>query len=159
MEIPFGMKKTVLILMFALCYGLSAQTDIYRRYAKQPHVKVASVSNFSINSKTQVDVTVIEAVDDAGWNWMMKEFSISPLQQSQMNDLREGADVVTFARRNRNNPSQNAPVVNEQIDVANSCYVGISYLKRTLYIFSADSEEESEAVVSLLVKKMMHSAK
>ena len=91
------MKKTVLILMLALCYGLSAQTDIYRRYAKQPHVKVASVSNFSINSKTQVDVTVIEAVDDAGWNWMMKEFSISPLQQSQMNDLREGADVALLA--------------------------------------------------------------
>ncbi|MBO4586845.1 MAG: hypothetical protein J5677_03405 [Bacteroidales bacterium] len=153
------MKRLVLVIMLlAACYA-SAQTDLYRRYAKQSHVKVASVSNFSISNDAQVDVTVIEAIDEEGWEWMMKEFYISHLQPEQMQNLREGSDVVTFARRSRSNPRDNAPVKDEQIDVAGSCYLGISYLNRAVYIFCADSEEQYDAVVTLLVKKIMRGSR
>lgn len=145
------------MLLVACC--VSAQTDLYRRYAKQSHVKVASVSNFSISNDAQIDVTVIEAVDDEGWEWMMNEFYISRLQPEQMQNLREGSDVVTFARRSRSNPRDNAPVKDEQIDVAGSCYMGISYLNRAVYIFCADSEEQYDAIVTLLVKKIMRSGR
>ena len=153
------MKRIVLVFMLLVACCVSAQTDLYRRYAKQSHVKVASVSNFSISNDAQVDVTVIEAIDDEGWEWMMKEFYISRLQPEQMQNLREGSDVVTFARRSRSNPRDNAPVKDEQIDVAGSCYLGISYLNRAVYIFCADSEEQYDAVVTLLVKKIMRSSR
>ena len=144
------MKRIVLVFMLLVACCVSAQTDLYRRYAKQSHVKVASVSNFSISNDAQIDVTVIEAVDDEGWEWMMNEFYISRLQPEQMQNLREGSDVVTFARRSRSNPRDNAPVKDEQIDVAGSCYMGISYLNRAVYIFCADSEEQYDAIVTLL---------
>lgn len=153
------MKRIVLVLMLLVACGVSAQTDLYRRYAKQSNVKVASVSNFAIDNESRVDVTVIEAIDDDGWEWMMKEFYISRLQPEQMQNLREGSDVVTFARRSRSNPRQNAPVVNEQVDVAGSCYIGISYLNRAVYIFCADTEEQYDAIVSLLVKKIMRNSR
>lgn len=153
------MKRIVLVFMLLVACCVSAQTDLYRRYAKQSHVKVASVSNFSISNDAQIDVTVIEAVDDEGWEWMMNEFYISRLQPEQMQNLREGSDVVTFARRSRSNPRDNAPVKDEQIDVAGSCYMGISYLNRAVYIFCADSEEQYDAVVTLLVKKIMRSGR
>ncbi len=147
-------------LLLLLCLlpftPLQAQTELYKRYAGQDGVKVASVSNFAIDSVTRVDVTVLEAEDDAGWAWMKKEFYIGELSPEQQAGLSEGFDAVLFARRSRSNPSENAPVKNEQIDIAGSCYMGISYLNQAVYIFCADSEEQYDAVVSLLVKKIMH---
>ena len=144
---------------FLLHLTLQAQTELYNRYASQPGVKVASVSGFAIDSNARVDVTVIEAEDDEGWTWMKKEFFIGDLSPEQQAGLSEGFDAVLFARRSRSNPRENAPVKNEEVDVAGSCYLGISYLNRAVYIFCADSEEQYDAVVSLLVKKIMHQSR
>ncbi len=152
------MAKRVFVLTMVLLssFAVQAQTDLYRRYASQPGVKVASVSNFAIDSTSRVDVTVIEAEDDNGWAWMKKEFYIGELSPEQQAGLGEGFDAVLFARRSRANPRDNAPVHNEEIDIAGSCYIGISYLNQVVYIFCADGEDEYDAVVSLLVKKIMH---
>lgn len=161
MEIPDGMKKLLNIaILFALVSTtLHAQTDLYKRYASQPGVKVASVSGFAIDSASHVDVTVVEAEDDDGWAWMKSEFYIGDLAPEQEDGLRDGSDVVLFARRSRINPRENAPVVGESIDVATSCYMGVSYLQRAVYIFCADSEAQSDAIATLLVKKIMHSSR
>ena len=143
---------------FSIFNSVHAQTELYKRYADQPGVKVASVSNFAIDSTSKVDVTVIEAVDDEGWAWMKKEFYIGDLSPEQQAGLSEGFDAVLFARRSRSNPRDNAPVKDEQVDIAGSCYMGISYLNQAVYIFCADSEEQYDAVATLLVKKIMHSS-
>ena len=91
----------------------------------------------------------------SGWEWMKREFYIGDLSPEQQAGLDEGYDAVLFARRSRHNPRENAPIRDEQIDIAGSCYLGISYLNRAVYIFCADNEEQYDAVVSLLVKKIM----
>ena len=156
------MKRIILIILAAhlsLLASVHAQTELYNRYAQQEGVKVASVSGFAIDSVSRVDVTVIEAVDDEGWAWMKGEFYIGDLATEQEQGLHEGSDVVLFARRSRSNPKDNAPVVGENIDVAASCYMGVSYLQRTVYIFCADSEAQSDAIATMLVKKIMHAAR
>lgn len=153
------MKRFALLLTLLASLAASAQTDLYRRYASQPGVKVASVSNFAIDSTSRVDVTVIEAEDDAGWLWMKAEFFIAELSPQQQAGLLQGFDAVLFARRSRINPRENAPIRDEQLDVAGSCYIGVSYLNRAVYIFCADSEEQYDAVATLLVKKIMHSGR
>lgn len=152
--------KFLLFLPLILLASLAAQgqTELYNRYASQPGVRVASVSGFAIDT-ARVDVTVLEAQDDEGWEWMKKEFYIGDLSPEQQAGLDEGFDAVLFARRSRANPRDNAPIHDEQIDVAGSCYLGISYLNRAVYIFCADSEDEYDAVVSLLVKKIMHNGR
>ena len=157
MKKVLGYWLWVMVLLAPL--AVHGQTDLYKRYASQPGVKVASVSNFAIDSATRVDVTVIEAEDDEGWNWMKREFYIGDLSPEQQAGLSEGYDAVLFARRSRANPRDNAPVKNEEIDIAGSCYIGISYLNQAVYIFCADSEDEYDAVVSLLVKKIMHNGR
>lgn len=149
----------MLVLVLAATYNVAAQTELYQRYASQPNIKVASVSNFALDSTSHVDVTVIAAEDDAGWEWMKREFYIGDLAPEQQANLREGSDVVLFARRNRSNPREKAPVVGENINIAASCYMGISYLSRAVYVFCADSEEEYDAVVTRLVKKIMHQSR
>ena len=144
------------MLVLAATQGVAAQTDLYRRYASQPDVKVASVSNFALDSTSRVDVTVLSAEDDAGWEWMKREFHIGDLSPEQQAGLDEGSDVVLFARRSRSNPRENAPIEGEHVNMAASCYLGISYLSRAVYVFCADTEEEYDAVVTRLVKKIMH---
>lgn len=145
--------------MLLASLAAQGQTELYQRYASQSGVKVASVSGFAIDSTARVDVTVLEAEDDEGWEWMKKEFYIGNLSPEQQAGLDEGYDAVLFARRSRSNPRENAPILNEEVDVAGSCYLGISYLNRAVYIFCADSEEQYDAVVSLLVKKIMHTGR
>lgn len=159
MEIPYGMKRLALLLLLLASLAAVAQTDLYQRYASQPNVKVASVSNFALDSTAKVDVTVIAAEDDAGWEWMKREFYIGDLAPEQQANLQEGSDVVLFARRSRSNPRENAPIVDENINVAASCYMGISYLSRAVYVFCADTEEQYDAIVALLIKKIMHNSR
>ena len=154
------MKKCkILVLVLLASLAAQGQTELYQRYASQTGVKVASVSGFAIDSTARVDVTVLEAENDEGWEWMKKEFYIGNLSPEQQAGLDEGYDAVLFARRSRSNPRENAPILNEEVDVAGSCYLGISYLNRAVYIFCADSEEQYDAVVSLLVKKIMHNGR
>ena len=159
MEIPYGMKRLALLLLLLASLAAAAQTDLYQRYASQPNVKVASVSNFALDSTAKVDVTVIAAEDDAGWEWMKREFYIGDLAPEQQANLQEGSDVVLFARRSRSNPRENAPIVDENINVAASCYMGISYLSRAVYVFCADTEEQYDAIVALLIKKILHNSR
>ena len=158
----YGLQFTgaipLLLLLFA-SFAVSAQTDLYQRYAAQPNVNVASVSNFALDSNAKVDVTVIAAEDDAGWEWMKREFYIGDLSPEQQAGINEGNDVVLFARRSRSNPRENAPIEGETINIAASCYMGISYLSRAVYVFCADTEEEYDAVVTRLVKKIMHNSR
>lgn len=149
----------MLLPLLLATLAAQGQTELYKRYASQPGVKVASVNGFAIDSTARVDVTVLEAQDDEGWEWMKKEFYIGDLSPEQQAGLNEGYDAVLFARRSRANPRENAPIRNEEIDIAGSCYIGISYLNQAVYIFCADSEEQYDAVVSLLVKKIMHSGR
>jgi hypothetical protein len=153
------MKRIAILLLMLVSLAASAQTELYQRYASQPGVKVASVSNFALDSNAKVDVTVIAAEDDEGWEWMKREFYIGDLAPEQQANLREGSDVVLFARRSRSNPRENAPIVDENINIAASCYMGISYLSRAVYVFCADTEEQYDAVVALLIKKIMHQSR
>lgn len=147
----------VLCALLFLTHGaLRAQSDLYERYSAQEGIMVAYVSGFPLDSVSHIDVVVVEATADEGWEWMRREFRIADLMPEQWADLREGSDVVLFARRSRSNPGAAVPVVGDDIDVASSCYLGISYLRRAVYIFCADSEEQSDAIVTLLVKKIMH---
>ena len=152
------MKRFALILaVLILAAAASAQTELYHRYASQEGVRVASVTGLALDSTAAVDATLIVADDDAGWEWMKREFQIADLPAGQQEALRAGNDVVLFARRDRHNPALNAPVAGEQIDAAQSCFMGISYLERAVYLFCADSEAQSNAIVARLVNKMMGS--
>lgn len=136
-----------------------AQTDLYNRYASRTDIKVASVTGFVLDSTgLTADVTLLEAVDDKGWEWLCKEFSLIALNEEQQRQLAQGWEVSMFAQRDRKDPTRPAPVVNERIDISNSCYVGVSYLSRTLYIFCCTTEQQSDVVIEYLIRKMRSSA-
>ena len=153
------MKRKLILFLCCLAYTLTtlAQTDLYKRYASRTTIRVASVTNFTLDTGITADVTLLEAVDDQGWEWLCKEFNLAPLSQQQQQQMDEGWDVALFAQRNRQDPTKPAPVVNEQIDHTQSCYVGVSYLTRTLYVFCCSTDRQSDVVVNYLIEKMQRS--
>lgn len=153
------MKRKLILFICCLGYTLTtlAQTDLYKRYASRTDIRVASVTNFTLDTGITADVTLLEAVDDQGWEWLCKEFNLAPLSQQQQQQMEEGWDVALFTQRNRQDPTKPAPVVNEQIDHTRSCYVGVSYLSRTLYIFCCSTDRQSDVVINYLIEKMRRS--
>jgi len=148
---------SICVLLFLTTVVVEGQTDLYKRYSARTDIRVASVTNFTLDTGITADVTLLEAVDDKGWEWLCDEFrlaSLSPEQQKQMDD---GWDVAFFTQRNRTDPTQPAPIVNDQIDQNNTCYLGVSYLSRTLYIFCCSTDKQSDVVVNYLIEKMRHS--
>ena len=154
------MRKLLLFISWCVWVSVAgAQTDLYNRYASRTDVKVASVTGFVLDSTgTTADVTLLEAVDDGGWEWLCKEFGLIALSEDQQRQLAQGWEVSMFTQRDRKDPTKSAPVVNERIDVANSCYVGVSYLSRTLYIFCCTTEQQSDVVIDYLIRKMRNSS-
>jgi len=149
----------LLVVVATAFQQIEAQSSLFERYSQQEGVMVASVSGFPLDSVSRIDVTMVEATEEEGWKWMKSEFLIGDLTPEQEATLREGSDIVLFVRRNRNNPREAAPVEGDRIDETESCFVGISYLNRSVYIFCPNSEEQSDAIVALLIKKIMHHSK
>ncbi len=153
------MRKIVSIIAFlvltsVVVYG---QTDLYKRYASRTDIRVASVTNFTLDTGVTADVTLLEAIEDEGWAWLCEEFQLASLSPEQKQQMEAGWDVAFFTQRNRMDPTQPAPVVNNQIDPANTCYLGVSYLSRTLYIFCCNTDRQSDVMVNYLIEKMRHS--
>ena len=144
-------------LFMLLSLSAAAQTDLYNRYASRSDIRVASVTNFTLDTGITADVTLLEAVDDEGWNWLCSEFNLATPTQEQKRQMQEGWDVAMFTQRDRQDPTRPAPVVNERIDHNRSCYVGVSYLSRTLYIFCCSTDRQSDVVVNYLIEKMRRS--
>ena len=153
------MKRKLILFLCCLAYTLTtlAQTDLYKRYASRTDIRVASVTNFTLDTGITADVTLLEAVDGHGWECLCKECTLPPLAQQQQQQMDEGWDVALFTQRNRQDPTKPAPVVNEQIDHTQSCYVGVSYLTRTLYVFCCSTDRQSDVVVNYLIEKMQRS--
>lgn len=150
-------KPFLLVLLALLSLSATAQTDLYNRYASRSDIRVASVTNFTLDSGITADVTLLEAVDDEGWKWLCSEFNLASPTTEQQQQMQEGWDVAMFTQRDRRDPTKPAPVVNEQIDHNCSCYVGVSYLSRTLYIFCCNTDRQSDVVVNYLIEKMRRS--
>lgn len=150
-------KHILFLTLSLLAVSAAAQTDLYKRYASRQDIRVASVTNFTLDTGITADVTLLEAIDDEGWAWLCHEFNLASPTKEQQQQMAEGWDVAMFTQRDRQDPTKPAPVINEQIDHNKSCYVGVSYLSRTLYIFCCSTDRQSDVVVNYLIEKMRRS--
>lgn len=149
-------RIVVFVLFLSAMFSAMAQTDLYKRYADRADIRVASVSNFELDSGITADVTLLEAIDDEGWQWLCREFSLVELSKQQMEQIRQGWDVTMFAHRSPADPTKPADNTQDS-DQQSTCYLGVSYLSRTIYFFCCATDKQSDVVVKYLIEKMHHS--
>ena len=148
------MKRIAFFFLIVCATTAVAQTDLYNRYSSRTDVRVASVTNFTLDTGITADVTLLEAIDDQSWQWLCSTFGLATPTKEQEQQMEAGWDVTMFTQRSRQDPTKPAPVINEHIDQGNSCYLGVSYLTRTVYIFCCSTEKQSDVVIAYLIRKM-----
>ena len=69
-------------------------SELYRQYASNPHVTASFLKDFRVNDTVTVDVTLLEAKDDEGWEELREMTGGFPLTDYELKQLRKGIDVV-----------------------------------------------------------------
>ena len=117
-------------------------SDLYRRYANNPHLTVAHIEGFRVNDTLTLDVTVLQATDSAGWETLKKDFNIHGLAEIER-DLDRDLDIVSMRLAPKKDPS--LPM--DTTDRLNNNAVAVSRLHHTVSVFRTNTLEEQHAIL------------
>ena len=56
-------------------------SEVYKRYSRVEGVRATYVKDYRINDTLTIGVTLLEATDSAGWEYLMKQLNIPPEMQ------------------------------------------------------------------------------
>lgn len=118
-------------------------SDLYRRYDGNPHLDVTYLRNFPVNDTLSVDVTLLQARDDEGWDILKEDFRVKPLPDFVEKEIKKGKDYVVVRLAPKTDPKQ--PI--DTTDILKNNVIGMSRLKRTISIFTTDTKEQQLAVM------------
>ena len=124
-------------------------SDLYRRYEHNPHLTVAYIEDFPLNDTLTVDVTVLTAIDDEGWDALAGDFHIPPLPEFMQKKIDAGKDIVSIRLTPKIAPGQ--PM--DTTDLLKNNVIGISRKNHTISIFNTDTEEQQDAVAHYNYRK------
>ena len=117
-------------------------SDLYRRYADNPHLTVAHIEGFWVNNTLTLDVTALQATDSAGWETLKKDFNIPTLPDSFQQKIDKGIDITSIRLVPKADPS--LPM--DTTDLLNNNVIAISRLHHTLSVFYTHTREEQNAI-------------
>jgi hypothetical protein len=118
-------------------------SDPYRRYEDNPHLGVTFLRNFPVNDTLAVDVTLLQARDDEGWDTLRADFRIPELPDHIQKRIAEGKDLTGV----RLVPKSDPTLPMDTVDITRNNVLGVSPLKRTISIFTTDTKEQQLAVM------------
>ena len=112
-------------------------SGIYQRYHDNPHVVASFLKDFRVNDTVTVDVTLLEAKDDEGWEELREMTGGFPLMEHEKEQLKRGNDIVqTWISENDSlKPSPNT-------DPINNFFCVMSFLKQSILACHIETEEQ-----------------
>ena len=147
------MKKIVICLFFVIALvstGLKAQTQLYLQYAFDKTLSVACIIDYRLEDDMTLDVTMLQAKDDASWDRLVADFNVAALPQNLLQSLADGNEVVLTHYGMKNHPQTPAEARGDSVDVNNSCFMGIEYREKTIWVFHYSSPEQLDYLQSKL---------
>lgn len=122
-------------------------SEVYKHYSKVEGIRAMFVKDFRVNDTLTVDVTLLEATDSAGWEYMLQQFDIPPdvrrvYLQYNMNlfDWQSPRGHPEI-RAVINGEGQDAPLSEEDIE---SCL--LSFRDRKICVFHTKNAKEIAAL-------------
>ena len=117
-------------------------SELYRQYASNPHLTVSYIEDFRVNDTVTVDVTLLEAKDDEGWEELREKINIKPIPQEVYEILGEEAEEdvwVWLAPKNKYHLPMDDILLNNDV-------LSVSHKKKQLCIFETVSEKQIDAI-------------
>lgn len=114
-------------------------SEIYQNYANVEDVSASFIKDYKVNDTVFVDVTLLEAINSAGWDILKRDFEVPnlPAELQQLND--NGADLVF---------TKSIPKSKKDTSDFSNDLLAISHLTHTLTVFHINSEIEKYAVLN-----------
>ena len=116
-------------------------SELYKRYSSVEGVRATYVKDYRLNDTLTVAVTLLEATDSAGWEYLVKKFNISQ-------EMIEEAAIDVWTRKTRRKYPEivyNSKDSNCQ-DQDGFEVVTMSMKKQTICILHTRNEQEWDAV-------------
>ena len=117
-------------------------SGIYQHYHDNPHIAATFLKDFRVNDTVTVDVTLLEAKDDEGWEELREKINIKPIPQEVYEILGEEAEEdvwVWLAPKNNYHLPMDDILLNNDV-------LSVSHKKKQLCIFETVSEKQIDAI-------------
>lgn len=140
-----GLKKMSHTVPYSQC------SEVYKRYSEVEGVRATYVKDYRVNDTLTVGVTLLEATDSAGWEYLLQAFNI-PLELTET----ENIDVwMWYALRNQPEKRYNL-IDNEcQVEESELEIVSMSTKNQEICIFHTQNKNECHAVFDKRIEANM----
>ena len=115
-------------------------SEVYKKYADDGHVAATFLRNFRVNDSVEVDVTLLEARDDEGWDRLQKDFNATPPPPEVIEILGKNLEMEIWLA-----PKNNYAFTMDSV-LTNNDVVSVLYAKKQLCVFNIENEKQIDAV-------------
>lgn len=142
LAIPVAVLVAMLLTYRHHTVPLEQCSELYRRYQTVEGVKASYIKDFPVNDTLRVDVVLLEATTDAGWDTLKTQFNIVPLPEMFEKKISNGEDKLSV----RLAPKQAPWLPTDTTNLTNNSVLAISRLHHSISIFYTRTMEEIDIV-------------
>ena len=133
---------SAIVLRVPRTVPLEECSEVYKRYHKVEGVRATYVKNYPVNDTLTIGVTLLEATDSAGWEYLLQAFNI-PQEMIEVEEI----DVWTWkAFKNHPEEAYNLTVNDRQVEQSDLEIVSISMKNQDICVFHTQNEQEHNEV-------------
>lgn len=135
----------LLILGSAAAVILWPRSDdaaLSRHYNHIPGIKATYFKDYPINDTLSINVTLLQALDSAGWRTLRNDFNIAELDPALQQLIDSGLDPLFTLRVNKDDYTQSVDST-----CPNSQLLAFSYKSQTVTLFHVTNKDELHAVI------------
>ena len=118
-------------------------SEVYKRYHKVEGVQATYIKNYPVNDTLTVGVTLLEATDSAGWEYLLHAFNIP---QEMIEDADSGLDICTWQAIKDCPETRYDSWLSDDSDEVVVEIVSMSIKNQEICIFHTQDKEEQNAV-------------
>ena len=157
MKKKYYIPVVIALLGAAVCVGvyltphqlpLSQCSELYRQYSGDSHIRASFIKDFHVNDSLTLDVTVLEAIDSAGWDTLTCRYFYVPIFGYDLPDY-ERKDMETARLAPRVDISLPTDTVFE-----NNVLLILSNEGKALYVFHTETREQMIAIMTMRFKAL-----
>ena len=114
-------------------------SEVYRKYAGVEGVRASFVKDFWLNDSVAVDVTLLEADSDEGWERLIDDFKIIPYDKEDSALVNPNAITLLYVKKDDS-------IIGKGGNDESNDMLMVSQHKRTVSFFDIRNEEQENAI-------------
>ncbi len=126
-------------------------SELYLRYEDNSHIHAAFIKDFRVNDSLTLDVTVLEALDSAGWEQLRVDFNRPQYPPEIEKKLAKQIPIV-IKQVLRDDPGKGM----DSTDLSKNDFLVIELNKRIYYLFHTDNESRKVQIMAKFTKDILN---